>query len=569
MIIVIDGPDGSGKTTISRQLQKELKYAGINVGYMKFELNIENLLISGFMYKLFKKFFKTYKEVHKKEYGNVLLGKKEASVGYYVLSNFIIVDKALTSIFIKLKNKRKTLIVDAYLYDNLVPFYCRGLVSKRIYETIISLGNIIRGDIEIILDGPSKKLFERRKGIDYDSIEFVECNRRHFKDIAQRLNSPIIYVDSPINMTIKKVHNVILKQLPEYNQEEHLLHILSDPFLDIDGRKDELLSLFDFQKIDWDKVISIAEKQKILLPLLRNVMSLPVDEKIKYKLESDLNKVLKLRHKRLELIKEVVDVFNENNINYAIFKSLPPFFSELDSDLDILIDPDDIPRAIDALKRESWVPTVVAIKNNKRIIDPIILLYPSVGLYKHGFEIDFHDFVPWGNFRILRNEIKDILEYKKKEIMSGIEMYVLPKEYELVFVIAHAICKHRRINLWDIHTLRGLFKKKLNIKKVNYILEKYNIKNLINLFLYVYRIKNIFYWNDVIPKAFDELESLYTNYSRQDWRKVVVKSELSLSTFKRLLSLVGLEDIYNFYREFTPMVRKPKLLYATYKNKWR
>jgi ABC-type cobalamin/Fe3+-siderophores transport system ATPase subunit len=77
MLIVIDGPDGSGKTTICKKLQEIIQTENGSVEYRKLELSVKKLLFSNLLYELGNSVHvlkpKSYSS-YQKHYGHVLYG---------------------------------------------------------------------------------------------------------------------------------------------------------------------------------------------------------------------------------------------------------------------------------------------------------------------------------------------------------------------------------------------------------------------------------------------------------------------------------------------------------------
>jgi len=561
MIIVVDGPDGSGKTTISRKLAILLRNAGLKVRYKKFELALENLILTRLVYAILKRVARSKIAKYRNEYENALIGAKTNTCIDRLTSSFVILDKILTAIITKIMYKNRLLVIDAYIYDSLVPFYCRRLIPKSFYELIFLLGPLIKGDIELILDGPSVKLFERRKGIDYDSIEFVKCNRIQFRKIARILGSPVIYVDAPVNVTIYKVLDAILKQIPGYSREEHVFHLVSNPYNT--HNFNEIVRNFELSEIDWKVVLHLAMKQNLLLVSIENLLRVELDKEFRGMLSNLLKRVVELKRKRFSAIIEITKLLDEADVNYVIFKTLTPFNSELDTDIDILIDIDDLQKAISALESSSWKHAYLSAPG--KITNKIsLLLYPSIALYKDGIELDLHPLINWGRLTLSPSEIKRILRNRRTIKYEGIEMPVLPREYEAFFIIAHAIYKHDRVNLWDIHMIRGISKEDFDWRLLKKLCARYRALEAMNIFLLIYNIKNIFYYEgDTVHLA----PLLKTDI---DLRECIVCSEITVSLLRKVATYFRCEHWYNFLKQIlSSILVGPEAMLNIYRSKLR
>lgn len=206
-LICFTGIDGSGKTTLAKELIKDLKENGIRVEYRwgKFESSLLRLLI------LVKNKLLLHESDLKENYERSLKLKNNLFNNnlismlyeYFVLVNYTF--QVIFKIAIPLK-MGKNIICDRYVYDTIVDLaldlrYSDGKIKYRLNQLFRLLP---RPDVLFFIDVPEEVAFRRKN--DIPSIEFLRNKKEVYFKILKitKMDKNIVSVINGTN----SVHNL-------------------------------------------------------------------------------------------------------------------------------------------------------------------------------------------------------------------------------------------------------------------------------------------------------------------------------------------------------------------------
>ncbi|OLD40607.1 MAG: hypothetical protein AUI60_04085 [Thaumarchaeota archaeon 13_1_40CM_2_39_4] len=153
------------------------------------------------------------------------------------------------------------------------------------------------------------------------------------------------------------------------------------------------------------------------------------------KTATETDDLLKQYEQTLQTIGAVANMFNNEGINYAVFKTLKPFPS-IPSDVDFLISENDLAKAITVLLEQGYssiAKNLFCITMRKEM---------SLDLYTHPSVAS----IPYLRFELLMRD-------KKFTRISGSEVSTLSNEAEFIAVACHSFYKEQLITLNDFITL--------------------------------------------------------------------------------------------------------------------
>ena len=207
ILICFSGIDGSGKTTLIKELIKDLKAKGIQAEYRwgKFESSLLRLLI------LIKNKLLLHESDLKENYERSLKLKNNLFSSnlismlyeYFVLVNYTF--QVIFKIVIPLK-MGKNIVCDRYVYDTIVDLaldlrYPDGKIKHRLNQLFRLLP---KPDVLFFIDVPEEVAFRRKN--DIPSIEFLRNKKEVYSKILKitKMDKNIVSVINGTN----SVHNL-------------------------------------------------------------------------------------------------------------------------------------------------------------------------------------------------------------------------------------------------------------------------------------------------------------------------------------------------------------------------
>ena len=176
-LIVLMGPDGSGKTTVAKSLVRHLRQKGVYVVYN----HGHTYITSG------------------NSFGIQEATLEKRRIFFQLLLPFAYFDNVFAFVF-KYLFKKGTIISDRYLYDKAVRLAYYGILPAWLFSPYLRL--LPRPDVIYCLDAPEKSIVKRKSGM---SREELVRYRRLYVKAAQILGAHIVNTDRPIKSTLKSI----------------------------------------------------------------------------------------------------------------------------------------------------------------------------------------------------------------------------------------------------------------------------------------------------------------------------------------------------------------------------
>lgn len=192
MIIAFMGIDGSGKTSISKSIEQNLKQMGKNVKY-RAEFSYTAL---DFLQKTFlkNKFYRTRKQF--------LTRKRKISGIFKIWPYLVFLDCLVTYLKCRIFSRRKIIIFDRYFYDYIIAFEGLGEKSRFVRRMFLS---IPKPDVGFLLDVSPQIAYERRKDIHNEDIEWFTMWRNKYLELNQKLNFKVVSSEKPFEAKIDEI----------------------------------------------------------------------------------------------------------------------------------------------------------------------------------------------------------------------------------------------------------------------------------------------------------------------------------------------------------------------------
>lgn len=180
MLIAITGPDGSGKTTLAKQLADEIE----GLTYIYFGSNPENR-----KYRFFEEFIKRSRS-----------GKLRTSLKYLFIF--------LNDFYYLRKSKKQHLIADRSPIDKYVSTSILKQKYRHIYHRM-ALRILPRPDFIFILTGDYQTIFDRKKEV---SPEVIQQMVRLNQEYAEKRKIPYMLVNTTEN-TLPESVNILKSKI--------------------------------------------------------------------------------------------------------------------------------------------------------------------------------------------------------------------------------------------------------------------------------------------------------------------------------------------------------------------
>lgn len=197
MIIALMGNDGSGKTTIARELEKIFNKLGFEVIY-KHEYEYTLLKF------LFKLIGKKRLEKAKKE----MLIERKKSWRYYFWPILVWFDTLLQYLYFKIFKRNSIVILDRYPYDHYLSFKYLGYLT-RITEWLYL--HFPKPDVGILLWVEPEIAYERKKDTHAYSLEFYKIQTKRYLEFSKKMSIPTINTNKKLKKTVVEILDLIYK----------------------------------------------------------------------------------------------------------------------------------------------------------------------------------------------------------------------------------------------------------------------------------------------------------------------------------------------------------------------
>ena len=448
-IISFSGNNGTGKTTIAKELEKRLNAVGIEAHYIKefdhFLLKYLHRIYHPYKGDNYNPYVGTKHDTPVSSEWHASFTKPENSFGLRVWTTLrpfvwpvaVWCDCLLEWCYYKTTARNKVVILDRYAYDYFVSFERHGWSNRFLRFFYI---HFPKPDIAFLLDARATTCLERvgrrhdEKAFSEEDIKDVNAQRERYFDFGIKIDftkREMKYINTD-RKNLEESLNIVVGKLREYysikqnmSDEDVFLSIVSCPDF---NPEDVRLRTID---LDYDYILDLAVKNNVELLFCNNVMRyykkhLNDEEKSKIDRMQDLCK--KKQNTMAKTLKLVHSAFEKNAIKYVVFKSLPPF-DFTPNDADILVSGKDYKGARNIIK-------LLDVKD----IDLYYTNPESEGLTKpswNGISLD--------EGMILSRRIKKNMKIGDEKI----EVFVPSPEDEIVIIAAHALFQHQYTTLGE------------------------------------------------------------------------------------------------------------------------
>lgn len=403
MIISFSGTDGSGKTTLIKEVKKTLSQTGIRTIY-RHEYNYIFL-------KYFFKFIGKEKiDIRRKHF---LSTETQKTLIDKMWPYFVLIDAIILIFWFRITKRKTVVILDRFLYDQLCSFEGLGVITKDDRFIRWLFLHAPSPDIKVILTVSPHIAFERKKETHLYPIYFYERGNNFYQKIAKYLQVSVVNTDSSLSYTLNRVFSIIFAN-------EKFMHKIIDKWAN-------------------NRIIYKILKEKNLNKIDNNYIE-SINEYYNYK--------VKLLKKTLNYMKEIMA---GANIEWLLFKTYMPFPYIPTYDIDILIHPSNKQKLIAYLEEKN-------IKFEEDEIDKINLKIPGIMI------ISIHLNIGWEGINYISPDfLWDNIQTKS---WFGFEIKIPKTEVELLSYIAHIFFEISYIRYSDALYLLDLINSNLNWKEI-------------------------------------------------------------------------------------------------------
>lgn len=249
----------------------------------------------------------------------------------------------------------------------------------------------------------------------------------------------------------------------------------------------------DYHQVDWDYLLKKGEENKVLLPLVQNLLTIhrEIPENAIEKLQLVLNKGERLFQQWRETLNFILGIFREKSIDALLIKSLKGY-PHCSVDLDFLLkDKKSFRKAISALKQKDYMIYTADDKHK-------LCCMNNLGV--SSTEIDLYSKITWRNVHLTFFDYEQIWNRRETTKDNGVEIPTPSVEDDMLITCAHSVFGHHYYFLGDLFYLASVFKKKNDFQYMFTTAKKFGWSLALYYFLcYSNILYQRFYNRTIIP----------------------------------------------------------------------
>src|SRR3989344_4342003 len=254
MIISFSGNDGSGKTTIAKELYHFFSMLGLNIFY-KHEYD----------YTFLKYVLKIIGKKNLKKSRKEMLGNKN-SLKYQFWPLLVWCDVLSQYIYFKIFKRKTIIFLDRYPYDHFMSFEYLGTLN---FLTRWLYVNFPRPDISILLWVEPRIAYERKKTTHTYEVYFYETQLKRYLKLAKHLKMYEINTNEEISKTKNRLLKIFFSNqhffkefIRKCSQNRILFSVIEEKNLQkLDNRFQEIFDDYNFKKTKYFKDLEIINKE--------------------------------------------------------------------------------------------------------------------------------------------------------------------------------------------------------------------------------------------------------------------------------------------------------------------
>ena len=398
MIIAFMGNDGSGKTTISRQIHKFFTDLGFETAY-KHEYEYA---ILGFLFNLVGK-----EKIEKLQ--NKMLYQKKRSVSYSLWPILVWFDLLMQYVYYRIFKRRSVILLDRYPYDQYLSFKYLGILTK--FTEWLYL-HFPKPDMHLLLTVSPEIAYDRKKNTHSYSIHFYKKQTEEYLNLARILGISVINTNDNLQQTVIKV-------IEKFFQNSQISN----------------------------EILNKANQNRVIFHRFREYELTNRDDRIQEALWKEYEYRLESFRRSLHCIRRIIDGTGVSS--YVLVKTIDDFHF-IGNDIDLLISPSDFKKLLSELIPNSGRYDVSRIKYDQTKDVGKMDVFPEGGM-----KIDIHSYIGWGN--VIFFKFQDLVRFIENSKLFDIEDCKVLNSQTNSFVIATHVFEKGYLTLDEFLFLKKNF----------------------------------------------------------------------------------------------------------------
>lgn len=382
MIIAFMGNDGSGKTTLSRQIHKFFTDIGFETAY-KHEYEYATL---SFLFKLVGG-----KKVEK--YRNEMLVQKKRSATNTLWPILVWFDLLLQYLYYSIFKRRTIVLLDRYPYDQYLSFKYLGILTK--FTKWLYL-HFPKADMNLILTVSPEVAYERKKSTHGYSVHFYEKQTKEYLNLARILKISVIDTNDDIRCTVNGVITMFLHSSRVSN-----------------------------------RILKKANQNRVIFQSFKEYELVNKNDRIEQAIWKDYEYRLELFRRSMHYINRITE--GSGVSNYVLIKTIDDS-DFIGNDIDVLVSPSDFERVLSELTRNFDTYDIEEIEYDQAKSVGKMDVFP-----KRGLKLDIHSYIGWGNMVFF--EFKDLFQFIENGKLFGMNCKVLNSQINSFVIATHGFEK--------------------------------------------------------------------------------------------------------------------------------